>query len=109
MAWVPPIIYICWGDWVGDLSGGPGGLAQGSRVSSLGTDEEFKVLTTKLFDPEQGIPFPKWLSKRFMAISHLLGALRSEQFSRFRKGGLRSIEWLMDNKDTDHRIAVMDS
>ena len=83
--------------------------ADAPNKGSVFTFEEFKVLTTKLFDPEQGIPFPTWLSKRFMAISHLLGALRSEQFSRFRKGGLRSIEWLMDNKDTDHRIAVMDS
>ena len=81
--------------------------ADAPNKGSVFTFEEFKVLTTTLFDRELGIPFPKWLNKRFMAISLLLGALRSEQFCRFRKGGLRSIEWLMDNKDTDHRIAVM--
>ena len=83
--------------------------ADAPNKGSVFAFEEFKVLTTTLFDPELGIPFPEWLSKRFMAISLLLGALRSEQFCRFRKGGLGSIEWLMNSKDTDHCIAVMAS
>ena len=65
--------------------------------------EEFKVLVTTGYDPAKGVPFAVVIQKRFMAITLLLGALRTEQFSRFRKGGLEAIEWLHDNKDEDHR------
>jgi len=64
--------------------------------------EEFKVLTTTIFAIALGIPFPVWLRQRFMGTTLLFGALRSEQFHRFRKGGLESIEYLYDNKDADH-------
>ena len=83
--------------------------ADAPNRGSVFTFEQFKILTTTLFDRELGIPFPTWLNKRFMAISLLFGALRSEQFCRFRHGGLAAIEWLMDNKSADHRIMVMDS
>ena len=41
----------------------------------------------------------KWILLRFSAVTLLLGCLRSEQFNRFREGGLRAIEWLRDNRD----------
>ena len=64
--------------------------------------EEFKLLTTITFDAKKGIPFPVWIRKRFLGVTLLFGALRSEQLHRFRKGGLKSIEYLLDNKDDDH-------
>ena len=66
--------------------------------------QEFQALSTTLFDSSIGIPFPVWIQKRFMATSLLFGALRSEQLDRFRKGGLESIEFLADNKNTDHHF-----
>ena len=66
--------------------------------------QEFQALSTTLFDSSIGIPFPVWIQKRFMATSLLFGALRSEQLDRFRKGGLESIEFLTDNKNTDHHF-----
>ena len=64
--------------------------------------EEFKILVTTCYDPAKGVPFAVVTQKRFMGISLLLGALRTEQFTRFRKGGLEAIEWLRDNIDANH-------
>ena len=66
--------------------------------------QEFQALSTTLFDSSMGLPFPVWIQKRFMATSLLFGALRSEQLERFRQGGLESIEFLTDNKNTDHQF-----
>ena len=64
--------------------------------------EEFKILVMTCYDPAKGVPFAVVTQKRFMGISLLLGALRTEQFTRFRKGGLEAIEWLRDNIDANH-------
>ena len=64
--------------------------------------DEFKVLLTKGYSKESGMPFPGWVNKRFLALCVLLGALRSEQLNRFREGGLSSIEWIRDNIGRDH-------
>lgn len=65
--------------------------------------DEFRTLVTTTFKPED-VCFPVWVLKRFMAVSLLLGALRSEQFDRFREGGLASIEFLRENRDENHHI-----
>ena len=36
-----------------------------------------------------------------MSNTLLLGAMRNEQFERFRAGGLKSIEWKRDNRDEE--------
>jgi len=64
--------------------------------------EQFRTLLTKEYNRESGMPFPVWVNKRFLALSVLLGALRSEQLNRFREGGLSSIEWIKDNRGRDH-------
>ena len=61
--------------------------------------EEFRKLVTTTWTPDCKVDFCKWMLKRFMCVTHLLGALRSEQFDRFRRGGLDAIEWLRDNRD----------
>ena len=70
--------------------------------------EEFQVLVTSEFLVALMIPFPVWILKRFMAITLLFGALRSEQFDRFRTGGVQSIEFLKNNRDTDHQFFIKD-
>ena len=45
------------------------------------------------------IDFANWITLRFMANTLLLGALRNEQLERFRKGGLKSIEWKREHRD----------
>ena len=45
------------------------------------------------------IDFANWITLRFMANTLLLGALRNEQLERFRKGGLKSIEWNREHRD----------
>ena len=64
--------------------------------------EEFRILATTTYDPAKGVPFHVFIQYRFMGTTLLFGALRSEQFDRFRKGGLEAIEYLRDNRDTDH-------
>ena len=61
--------------------------------------EEFRKIVTTTWTPDCNVDFCKWMLKRFMCVTHLLGALRSEQFDRFRRGGLDAIEWLRDNRD----------
>ena len=77
-----------------------------NNKGSIFTFDEFRTLATTQFDPELGIPFPLWIQKRFTAITLLFGALRTEQFNRFREGGLASIEWNPNNVDRDHRSHV---
>ena len=61
--------------------------------------EEFSSLVTSTWTPDCSVDFSMWILQRFMAVTFLLGALRSEQFDRFRLGGLESIEELSDNRD----------
>ena len=63
--------------------------------------EEFRQLVTTTWSPDCSVSFPVFILKRFMAVTYLLGALRSKQFERFRSGGLEAIEYLRDNRD-DH-------
>ena len=78
-----------------------------NNKGSVITFDEFRKLSTTLFDPSLGIPFPEWVLKRFMAITLLFGALRTEQFNRFREGGLESVEFLTTNIDKDHRLSIL--
>ena len=78
-----------------------------NNKGSVFTFDEFRKLSTTLFDPSLGIPFPEWVLKRFMAITLLFGALRTEQFNRFREGGLESVEFLPTNIDKDHRLSIL--
>ena len=48
---------------------------------------------------ESGLIFPTWLTHRFMANSLCFGALRTEQFVRFRAGGLKAIRYNRLNRD----------
>ena len=64
--------------------------------------EEFRLLVTTLYDRDCKLPFPVWIQKRFIAVSFLLGALRSKQFMRFRNGGLEAVEFMRDNRDVNH-------
>ena len=48
---------------------------------------------------EQGYSLADWIIWAFCAKSFLLGALRSEQFDRFRKGGLAAVTFYRDNRD----------
>ena len=61
--------------------------------------EEFRTIITTPWSPDCRADFSLWMNQRFMAVTLLLGALRSEQFDRFRKGGLDSVEWNRDNRD----------
>ena len=61
--------------------------------------EEFRTIITTPWSLDCGADFSLWMNQRFMAVTLLLGALRSEQFDRFRKGGLDSVEWNRDNRD----------
>ena len=61
--------------------------------------DEFKKIATTRYTRESGLIFPTWLSRRFMANSLCFGALRTEQFVRFRQGGLKSI----DETNRDHK------
>ena len=45
----------------------------------------------------------EFIMLRFCAVTLLLGCLRSEQFNRFREGGLSAIEWLRANRDHQGR------
>ena len=46
----------------------------------------------------------EYICLRFCAVTLLLGCLRSEQFNRFREGGLEAVEWIRNNLDRDERI-----
>ena len=63
------------------------------------TFEEFRLIIMTRWNPEMEIDFANWISKRFMVNTLLLGALRNEQLERFRKGGLKSIEWKRDHRN----------
>ena len=77
-----------------------------NRGSVFSFDDFRRLVTTVFADvaDKHDIHFPDFMLQRFMAVSLLLGALRSEQFERFRSGGLGSIEFLRDNKDENHYI-----
>ena len=69
---------------------------------SVFTFDEFKTLVTTRFEDIQDICFPNFILNRFIAVSLLLGALRTEQLDRFRRGGLNAIEFQRENKDKNH-------
>ena len=60
-------------------------------------DEFRRLLMTKY--KKAKIDLIEWVMLRFSAVTLLLGCLRSEQFNRFREGGLRAIEWQKNNRD----------
>ena len=64
--------------------------------------EQFQRLVTAVYNLDCGVSFPVWMTNRFMGVSFLLGALRTEQFDRFRAGGLRAITWNRSNRDENH-------
>lgn len=65
--------------------------------------EEFQRLLTTEWTPACGTSFVAWITARFPAISLLLGALRSEQFDRFRIAGLKGVTFNYDNHD-NHQL-----
>jgi hypothetical protein len=69
---------------------------------SVFTFGEFKKLVTTKFEDVVDICFPVFIVNRFLAVSLLLGALRTEQLDRFRSGGLNAIEFDRTNKDKNH-------
>jgi hypothetical protein len=62
--------------------------------------EDFKVLMTKEWSADLDADFPTFLVKSFMTKTMLLGALRTEQQERFRKGGLASLKFKRENIDS---------
>ena len=74
------------------------------------TINEFKLLLTAVWvasmAPEAGGPicFADWLILAFCAKTFLLGALRTEQFERFRAGGVRSITFYDSNRDDEGNL-----
>ena len=77
--------------------------ADAPNRGSVFSFEEFQVLATTEFAIALALPFPVWIQKRFIALTLLFGALRSEQLDRFRQGGLQAIEFLDTNRDEDHQ------
>ena len=65
------------------------------------TFDQFSRLMSAKWDPEGELNFVEFTVQRFMAHTFLLGAMRSEQFDRFRAGGLEAITWNKENKDKD--------
>ena len=64
--------------------------------------QEFRTLVMSLYDPETcTMPFLGWIQLRFMAISLLFAALRTEQLRRFNNGGVDSITIDDTNRDAD--------
>ena len=64
-------------------------------------DEFRRLLMTKY--KKAKIDLIEWIMLRFSAVTLLLGCLRSEQFNRFREGGLSAIAWLRANRDRQGR------
>ena len=62
--------------------------------------EDFKVLMTKEWSADLDADLPTFLVKSFMTKTMLLGALRTEQQERFRKGGLASLKFKRENIDS---------
>ena len=67
-------------------------------VGSVFSYDEFRRLLMTKYKKAK-IDLIEWIMLRFSAVTLLLGCLRSEQFNRFREGGLRAIEWQKDNRD----------
>ena len=64
---------------------------------------EFKKLLTALWIVAMAdqISLVEWIILSFCAKSFLLGALRAEQFERFRAGGVSGITFYLDNRDDE--------
>ena len=64
---------------------------------------EFKQLLTTVWIVSMAnqISLVEWIILAFCAKSFLLGALRAEQFERFRLGGVTSITFYRDNMDDE--------
>ena len=61
--------------------------------------EEFRQIVLHKYSVDCPTNFVDWIQKKFMAVTLLLGALRTEQFDRFRCGGLRNIKWEPENRN----------
>ena len=78
-----------------------------NRAGSVFAYDEFRRLLLTPYK-KAAVDLIEWIMLRFCAVTLLLGCLRSEQFNRFRDGGLAAIEWLRDNQDRQgkHRPVV---
>ena len=61
--------------------------------------EEFHDVVVSEWSAECGTNLADWLSKKFMTLSLLLGALRTEQFDRFRHCGLKNVIFDLENRN----------
>ena len=79
-----------------------------NRAGSVFAYDEFRRLLTTSFKESGGLDLIEYVMLRFSAVTLLLGALRSEQFNRFREGGLKSVEVLRDNIDNEGNLRPVD-
>ncbi len=73
--------------------------ADARNKGSIFNFDEFRQLLTAKWNPDSDYDFVTWYSKRFPAVTLLLGALRSEQLDRFRGEGYKGLTFLRDNLD----------
>ena len=65
--------------------------------------EEFRKMVLEEYNQAlHKVPFPTWMTDRFMAVTFLLAALRTAQHNRFRQGGLKAVTWYRENRDENH-------
>ena len=78
-----------------------------NRAGSVFAYDEFRRLLMTPYRKD-ALDLIEFILLRFSSVTLLLGCLRSEQFNRFREGGLDAIEWLRDNLDAQgkHRPVV---
>ena len=74
-----------------------------NKAGKVFTISEFKQLLTTIWIVTMAdkISLVEWIILSFCAKSFLLGALRSEQFERFRLGGVAAITFYRDNMDDE--------
>ena len=72
-----------------------------NRAGKVFTSNEFKKLLVSLWVVAMAdkISLVEWIVLAFCAKSFLLGALRAEQFDRFRGQGMQSITFYRENRD----------
>jgi len=77
-----------------------------NRAGKVFTVHEFKSLLTTIWIVSMAsqISLVEWIILGFCAKSFLLGALRMEQFERFRAGGLASITFYRNNRDDANNL-----
>ena len=75
-----------------------------NRKAGVLSFTEFQLLLTFEWDPLKSLSWIEWLALKFTSTTLLLGAMRTKQFLRFRKGGLGRISWpinTLSNIETD--------